>query len=285
MLDGMNGQMKFILVALIIVPIIAILLTLKYHVQKPANGKPHSVGWGQYAMWFVLMVIGVALIFYYDRIDVYAGSIDFVAVILGVFYVVIFLMVAYTFKNFLSLLWEAVPLRNRYGDGPILSSHGLLESPMLGVAKDNLVEGYRCHFFANTKGRNIIFVELGRNTKLHIVAIGDKSQIASKVRVQTRGKSLTKVHLEGDFPKYMSMFCTPEYEVELLHLFDPTNMAYFADFCRAYDFEIYHDALYIAKAAESRDENDSTSMVDDVQEFLKRNKRWIDKVGASVHAN
>jgi hypothetical protein len=172
-----------------------------------------------------------------------------------------------------------------FGDGPVISSQGLLESDIVGVFNNAIIEGYKSHFFANTNGRSMIFVELGRNTKLHIIAVGDKSNLSSGLDSRKARKFLTPVTLEGDFPKYMSMFCTPDYEIELLALFDPSDMAYFVDFCRAYDFEIYHDALYIAQGPQSYDQNDTTTMLKDIEVFLKRNKRWLDRVGNSVLDN
>lgn len=283
MFNEMSGPIKFIIITMIIVPLIAVLLTLKYHTQKPKHGAVHKVGFGQYAMWLVLIGVGIGLCFNYERINSGIENVDLVLVIIIGYYALFALMIGFAASLIIDALRDFFPFTAGRNDAPILSSYGLLESPMLGIAKDNIIEGYRCHFFANTNGRNMIFVELGRNTKLHVVAIGDKSQIASRLHMLSSGKTLTKVDLEGDFPKYFSMYCTPEYEIELLHLFDPSDMAYFVDFCRAYDFEIYHDALYVAKAATSRDENDTTNMFEDVATFLERNKRWLDKVGASVH--
>jgi hypothetical protein len=169
-----------------------------------------------------------------------------------------------------------------YGDGPVLSSYGLLEGDIVGAANNVMIEGYKAHFFANTNGRSMIYIELGRNTKLHTITVGDKSDLRAQLNSRKARKFLTPVTLEGDFPDHMSMFCTSGYELELVQLFDPSDMAYFVDFCRAYDFEIYHDALYIAQGPKTMDENDTTTMSKDVEVFLKRNKPWLDRVGNSV---
>jgi hypothetical protein len=74
------------------------------------------------------------------------------------------------------------------------------------------------------------------------------------------------------------LYCTPGAEIELLQLFDPADMAYFIDFCRAYDFELYKDTIYISQAANANDAGDTTSLVSDIENFLVRNKIMLDKL-------
>jgi hypothetical protein len=61
-------------------------------------------------------------------------------------------------------------------------------------------------------------------------------------------------------------------------VFAPDTMADFQDFCRAYNFELYHDTIYISQAQGADDEHDDTTMVTDVINFIKENKRLLTRL-------
>ena len=69
----------------------------------------------------------------------------------------------------------------------------------------------------------------------------------------------------------MGLYCSPEKEVELRQLLDPANMARLVDFCKSYDLEIFYDTLYICQAEGARDAGDQTTMVKDLEDFIKNN--------------
>jgi hypothetical protein len=165
-------------------------------------------------------------------------------------------------------------------DSPIISSQGLLESRELTSMSKGSIEGYAYNLLVTGSGRVIAFIQLHHNTKLHIVAVGDRSGINSVLNKSLVKQRLRRIELEGDFPNYFQVYCNINEETELLELFDPTDMAYFADFCRAYDFELFHDTIYISQASDARDQNYNTTMVNDVGAFLKRNHRLLKRLGA-----
>jgi hypothetical protein len=170
-------------------------------------------------------------------------------------------------------------LRFGVAEGPILSSVQLLSGGNLTSMHKGTVAGYDYNLIASQRGRIIIFVHLHQNTFLHIVAQGDRrgtsEDLSSNVQLKKR---LNKVQLEGNFPDLFSLYCTPGAEIELLQLFDPADMAYFIDFCRAYDFELYKDTIYISQAANANDAGDTTSLVTDLENFLIKNKVLLDKL-------
>lgn len=175
-----------------------------------------------------------------------------------------------------------LPRRNSFAhDGPIISSAGLLTSGSLASVHKGEYAGFQFNLIAAGSGRIIVFIQLHRKSRLHLIAIGDKSRIGEAVNKALKQHNLTKVDLEGDFPSYFTMYCTPDKELELLHLFDPADMAYFADFCRAYDFELYNDTIYISQAGDAKDKEDMSTLVADVEMFLKRNHRFLEKVETS----
>lgn len=168
----------------------------------------------------------------------------------------------------------------KYGskDEPILSAVQLLSGGNLTPLHTGSVEGYTYSFIAAQDGRIIILVYLKQSTFLHVVAVGDHSGLDSKFSFVELNARLNKVQLEGDFPKRFSLYCTPGAELELLQLFDPADMAYFVDFCRAYDFELYKDTIYISQAADANTQGDTTVLITDIESFLVKNKILLDKL-------
>lgn len=162
-------------------------------------------------------------------------------------------------------------------DGPLLSSSQLLENKdLLNVFKGQ-IRGYKYSLLTNRLGRVMLYVTLPRSTGIHVVGIGSKSGFGSQLMKPRMKSNLTQLDLEGDFPNDFKMYCSPGKELELLRIFDPSDMAYFADFCRAYDFELFHDSIYISQAEGARDTKDSTTLVKDAEEFIERNEKLLQR--------
>lgn len=168
------------------------------------------------------------------------------------------------------------------GDEPVIAPSQLLGSGALTSMDRGSMEGFSYNLIAAGSGRVIVLVDLAHNTGLHVVAIGAKSGLSG--RLTAAGSRLAKVDLEGNYPNDFSMYTTSGTEQELLQLFDPADMAYFADFCRAYDVELYHESLYFSQAASSDDTSDTTPLTKDVQQFLHRNQQLLRRFGAYLPA-
>ncbi len=158
--------------------------------------------------------------------------------------------------------------------GPIISSRGLLTSGKLTSLHKGESAGFPYNLIAAGDGRVIIYVQLHHDTRLHLVAIGSKSKLGPLISMQ----GLRKLDLEGDFPNYFQMYCGPKQEQELLQIFDPADMAYFVDFCQAYDFELHRDTIYISRAADAYHDGDTTPLAADIQAFLERNARLLRRI-------
>lgn len=176
---------------------------------------------------------------------------------------------AFLFHGKETELWQRVRLKTNL-DGPVIAAYGLLSSGMLESIRKGSIKGNSYNLIVGDNGRLIALVDLGRSTGEHIVAIGDHSNLSNK-----KLKRLTAMTLEGDFPKHFHMYCKPVREQELLQLFDPADMAYFVDFCRSYDFELYDRQLYISQTVDAQDETDTTPFVRDVEAFLSRNAHTL----------
>ncbi|HSX30727.1 MAG TPA: hypothetical protein VLE99_02320 [Candidatus Saccharimonadales bacterium] len=156
-------------------------------------------------------------------------------------------------------------------DGPLLSSEDMLGAGGLTSMNQGNIAGFKYNLLTNNSGRTMFFVELGHNSWSHIVAYGDKSGVGALVSE----KFLERAELEGNFPDYFHMYCNPEAQTTLREVFAPDVMAQFADFCRAYDFEIFHDTLYLSQAQGAIDASDQTTLTTDVSNFLSQNAQVL----------
>jgi len=155
-------------------------------------------------------------------------------------------------------------------DGPLLASAGMLGSGDLQSMAQGTIEGFAYNLLTNDSGRVMFLIQLGHNSWSHIIAYGDKSQSFDIVLARVPKKWLEPAVLEGDFPDYFHLYCNPEAQDTVREIFTPDVMELFADFCRAYDFELFHDELYISQAQHAHDSGDTTTLTSDVADFLRR---------------
>ena len=160
-------------------------------------------------------------------------------------------------------------------DGLIIFSSATRQSEIV-FGSSMQVADFDYSILGSNDDRLILVVSLKRPTILHIVGIGSKSKQNRGLRKFRLKRLLSPVILEGNFSDQISLYCNKGQELELLQLFDPKDMAYFVDFCRSYNFEIYGQALYISQAADARDHKDKTGVIDDAKVFLERNSRLIE---------
>jgi hypothetical protein len=163
------------------------------------------------------------------------------------------------------------------GDGTILSGAVLSDAP-LAIAAYAEIAGYPYSILANDDSTTMILVGLHKPVNTHIVAIGKSSGWAAGINKMRMQRYLEPVRLEGGYSEEIAMFCTKGKELELLQLFDPSDMAYFMDYCKAYNFEIYKDSIYISQTRGAKDAADDTPMIKDVKEFLVRNEKLLARI-------
>jgi len=162
-------------------------------------------------------------------------------------------------------------------DEPLVAGADMLDSSGLMSVFKGTSSGFEYNLMANSAGTVTVFVNLIKSTNLHLVAIGDKSKLASPIEKRI-GRFIEPVELEGDFPDYFKMYCTPSRQIELRELFDPVEMQDFVSLCREYDFEIFYDAMYISQVEGSLDKDDQTTLIADVDSFIKKNSELIKKL-------
>lgn len=172
-------------------------------------------------------------------------------------------------------------LLGKDGDGPALASAEMLANASLTSMAEGTIAGYKYNLLYND-GRLMVLVDLGYKTGVHIVATGDRSKIDKGIFV--RNKWLKPLELEGDFPEYFRMYCSPGKEMELLTIFEPKTMAYFVDFCRSHNFEIYEDSLYISQSDNAADNTDTTTMIQDAEDFLKNQDPTLRRLNSTYQS-
>lgn len=158
----------------------------------------------------------------------------------------------------------------RSADSAVLMGHGLLSEDII-PATSGKIGGFNYRIIASSRGRKMFIMDFGYNSDLHVVVYGDKSKLNDDSKVSLHNKWIRPVELEGNFPEYFHMYCTPGREIELLQMFSPDTMMEFIEFCRAYDVEIAYESLYISQAGDASDPDDTTGMLDDAKKFVKDN--------------
>lgn len=161
-------------------------------------------------------------------------------------------------------------------DEPLISSADMLTSAGLQSMAAGTIGEYGYNLLTNSSGKVMMLVTLDRNTGMHLVAVGGKSGLDRKFAFSR--KWLEPVELEGNFPDDFRMYCTRGRQMETRQVFGPETMAKFQDFCRAYNFELFHDTVYISVAQGAHDAGDSTTMVTDITDFVTHNRRVFDRL-------
>jgi hypothetical protein len=167
---------------------------------------------------------------------------------------------------------------DNFMDGPILSSADMLGAGGLQALSQGELSGFKYNLLTNNKGRVMVSVQIGHFTGTHIVAFGDKSRLGGAVKQAISKKWLTAVELEGDFPDYFRLYCSPAKQMELREFFNPKTMLQFVEFCRAYDFEIFDETLFISQAQGAEDAADQTTLTADVESFLQENAQVLTRL-------
>jgi hypothetical protein len=184
-----------------------------------------------------------------------------------IFYAVLALIVL---ASLLRSIWQK---RGAAGlqDGPLLSSQEMLGANGLTSVNKATLAGFNYNLLTNDAGRVMFLVQLGHNSWSHIIAYGNKSGLSDMAKSLISKKWLEPANLEGDFPDYFHMYCNPDAQTTVREVFTPDIMAQFVDFCQAYDFELFHDTLYLSLAAGFQDSSDETSLTTDLTNFLQKN--------------
>lgn len=160
-------------------------------------------------------------------------------------------------------------------DAPIIASYGLnAAGSLLGAAKGKLA-GYDFVLIGNAADRAMLIVTLPKNTGLHIIALGDKTDSLGLNIQQTQRQWLEPVSLEGLFPERFDMFVSKDRQMEVRQLFEPDVIMHFYELCRTYDFELFHESIYFSVARGAHDSGDDTSMVADAEAFLIENAQFF----------
>jgi hypothetical protein len=175
-------------------------------------------------------------------------------------------------------IFAAIAGLGSHADEPIISSADLLTTGGLHSMANGRIGKYPYNLMTNRSGRVMMFITLDRNTMMHLVAIGNKSGLNKNIAHSPSRKWLEEVTLEGNFRNDFRMWCTKGRQMETRQVFGPETMAQFQDLCRAYNFELFHETVYITVAQGASDKEDTTTMVTDITNFMTHNSRVFDNI-------
>ncbi len=209
---------------------------------------------------------------YYNNIPSYGNSNDLppLLIILSIFGLYLLLRAIYWHYKVTPII-----VANHYDD-PVISSQQLNDSSQ-SMAKGKIA-GHSYNLLTNSAGNVMLLIALPRNTNLHIVAVGENSLLLKLLAEKVSNNLLEPAELEGDFPKYFQVFCTPGRQVELRQVLEPANMQRLVDFCKGYNLEIFKETLYISQVGKTADELDSTTLVADAETFIRRNTDMLERI-------
>lgn len=162
-------------------------------------------------------------------------------------------------------------------DYPLISSSEMLEEGGLASINKGTIEGYDYNIMTNESGRVMILINLHGNTRMHVVAIGENSSLDLPLTQKIESNLLQKTELEGDFPDYFKLYCTPGKEVELRQIFAPDSMQVLVDLCQSFDIEIYDETLYMS-VANSSQEQESATLSEGAMDLIKTAGQGMDRV-------
>jgi hypothetical protein len=128
-------------------------------------------------------------------------------------------------------------------------------------------------------GRILLMLDLPAASPVHIAGFGLEDQSFYEALAKTNiDDQLTRVDLEGDFPKDFRLYCNPGRDVELRQVLDPATMQFLADTSTHLQWELFESNLIFAESdkppAGSNNSDQSGAQGEGVgqaaQEFLNR---------------
>ncbi len=165
-------------------------------------------------------------------------------------------------------------------DGPIISSSDLLNEGGLTSMSKSTIGGFTYNIMANSDNRTMVFIALHGNAEIHVVAIGDQSKLSLPLTEKVQNKYLTPVSLEGDFPDYFHLYCSPDKQIELREILAPDIMAFLVDFCRVYDLEVFDDTMYVSQANIDRQNTEQDPLVSAVEDLIRHIGPTLDRLAS-----
>lgn len=113
----------------------------------------------------------------------------------------------------------------------------------------------------------IFMVELPFTTRLHLLGIPKKAG-AVQLNPAWGGGIMERVHLEGDYNNYFSLFCEKGMQTQARYILDPKAMVFTLDFCQSHNWEIIGHELHFLQSGGMKSDEDPTLMYKDIQKFV-----------------
>ena len=117
----------------------------------------------------------------------------------------------------------------------------------------------------------LIAVDLPFRTRIHLVGIS-KTSGTTDIRPDGENGIMEKVHLEGHYDKFFTLYTEKGSQLEARYILDPKAMAFTIDFCQSHNWEIIRDTLYFLQETGSKSIDDPTHMEQDIVTFIEEIK-------------
>ena len=175
-------------------------------------------------------------------------------------------------------LYRGVYLKIIKKNIPILFLYYTLNSRFLPIHKiekdDSTVYVYSSFNLNDGRSATMFLVQLPFKTKIHLLAI-TKREDSSQFRIEKINSVMESVDLEGDYDDYFTLYAEMGMQTESRYVLDPNAMAFTIDFCKSHSWEIRESEFYFVQENVTNSDGDSTSMWEDIDQFIKEIKPAI----------
>lgn len=150
------------------------------------------------------------------------------------------------------------------------------DGKQLFSVKRGAVDGMHYSAIVTTNIDMLLYrIELPFASKSHIVSI-PKAFDVPQLDPAGGDSLMERIHLEGDFPDYFSIFAEKDQQSVTRYILDPKVMAFTIDFCRSHNWELINNELYFLQA-NANNKSDPTAMFDDVVKFIKEIRPAVER--------
>lgn len=161
----------------------------------------------------------------------------------------------------------------RFSQTPVLLSYYSEDAELTPLGDGQIGGLYYSSFtvFPRSGGQPAFLfrVELPYFTSLHLLGI-PRQESADRLVPTARSSVMEIVELEGDFTTHFNLYADKGHQVEARKALHPAAMAFAIDFCTSQSWEIVGNDLYFVQTAGMQLPGDSTSMRQDIEEFVRQ---------------
>lgn len=132
----------------------------------------------------------------------------------------------------------------------LLLTHYTDGAKLMNLDKGDLARGASYNVIATNTGSIMYIIQLPFFSTARITAIPTAAGVP-QLKPGGLSNVLKPVVLEGDYPKYFSIYASQEQKSNVQYILDPAAMQFTLDFCRTHSWELIDDQLLIISSPEA----------------------------------